>query len=216
MTDDTIDLDPEDATEHWRPEPVGFKVRDRDVDAGGVREVLARPLGSKALVITRRSVEGDDTSGAVRFFEACGAGRAAALANVGRVVVAVEGYDDDPRELWQIPPARRFFARLWRAVPHLLFFLLPEGPTGQVGSALFLALMLHPDPRGGPSGAPDGKWYMRIDGSWLATGFLEPGFAAMNAFAVRHGLAPSAPTLRALVGRLDKQLRASLTTGTLQ
>jgi hypothetical protein len=211
MTDDTIALE-SDVTEHWRPEPMGFKVRDRDVDTVGVRELLALPMGSKALLITRRSVEGGDIRGAVRFFEACGTCRAAALANIGRVIVAVEDYDDDTRELWQIPQARRYFGRLWRAVPHLLFFLLPEGWPGM---AIFLAMMLHPkSPGGGVAVAPNGRAYMRIDGNWLATEFLERGFSAMNAFAMRHGIAPSDSPMRAVVGRLNEQLRAHILMGT--
>jgi hypothetical protein len=203
-------------------EPFVLQVREEDLDDDGVQEVLTRPLESKVLIISRRSVENGDIRRAVRFFDMCGADRKAALANVGRVVVFVEGYDQDPRELWQIPQARQFFARLWQAVPHLLFFLLPEGPPGQVGSAMFLVTMLHPEPSGrGSSESADSRWRMVINWRWVGEGFLEKGFLAMNAFAARHGIVPSDAAMRSLVARITNELiatrdgsRLSLVAGT--
>src|SRR5262249_20469734 len=53
---------------------------------------------------------------------------------------------DDPRKLWQVPEARRFFARLWEAGPHALFFLCPEPEN----MCVFIAMRLTwPAPPGG-------------------------------------------------------------------
>jgi hypothetical protein len=198
----------------WPPERVVCHITDKNMHAEGVQERLAWVPGNKVLTISRRSIKELEIRQAVRFFEACGASREAALVNLGQVILIVDGYDGDRRELWQIPQARRFFARLWRAVPHLLFFLLPEGPPGQVGSVMFFITMLHPDPRGrGSSQTADGKWEMRIDREWIATQFLTEGFAAMNAFCARHGIDPSDAPVRSLVARIDKELRADCDGG---
>jgi hypothetical protein len=213
---DTIDTDEEldtaaPAAAEWPPERIVYRITDRNVHDKRVQEQLAWVPGNKVLIISRRSVKELETRHAIRFFEACGADREAALTNVGRVIVLVDGYDDDRRELWQIPQVRRFFDRLWRAVPHMLFFLLPEGPPGRFGSTMFLISLLHPGPRGGgPNGNADGTWELRIDRDWAAWSFLEPGFAAMNAFAMRHGIDPDDPRLCGLAARINKALGADL------
>lgn len=44
-----------------------------------------------------------------------------------RIGVMVEGYDSDPRELWQVPQAREFFHRLFAECPFVMLLAYPEG-----------------------------------------------------------------------------------------
>ena len=41
----------------------------------------------------------------------------------GKVAVLFEGYDDDPREVYEIPEVRRFCATLDRRFPYWFYFL---------------------------------------------------------------------------------------------
>lgn len=41
---------------------------------------------------------------------------------MGTFLFSVEGYDDDPRELYAIPGVRAFYRSFWEAWPYWLFF----------------------------------------------------------------------------------------------
>src|ERR1022692_3259664 len=38
------------------------------------------------------------------------------------VALVIEGYDDDPREIYAIPEIRKFYQQLWERWPYWLFF----------------------------------------------------------------------------------------------
>lgn len=44
-----------------------------------------------------------------------------------RVGVMVDGFDKDPRELWQVPKARQFFRRIFRECPFVMWVAHPDG-----------------------------------------------------------------------------------------
>jgi hypothetical protein len=44
-----------------------------------------------------------------------------------RVGVIVDGFDDDPKSLWQIPRARQFFRRLFAECPYVMLVAHPDG-----------------------------------------------------------------------------------------
>jgi hypothetical protein len=50
-------------------------------------------------------------------------------AMMGSMVLCVDGYDDDPRELHCIPEVRRFYAEFHEAWPHWLYFCTLETDT---------------------------------------------------------------------------------------
>jgi hypothetical protein len=56
----------------------------------------------------------------------------------GRLHLTLEGFDDDSREIYEIPEVRRFYARFLEAFPHWLFFMSLEedGLKVMVGSVL--------------------------------------------------------------------------------
>jgi hypothetical protein len=56
---------------------------------------------------------------------------------MGKVSIGVHGYDDDPRELFEIPEVRVFFRELDRQFPFWFFFLSTAS-----GGLTLLALLL--------------------------------------------------------------------------
>jgi hypothetical protein len=53
--------------------------------------------------------------------------REKALAFRQRVGILVDGFDDDPRGIWEFPKARQFFRRLFERCPFVMFLSHPEG-----------------------------------------------------------------------------------------
>ena len=41
----------------------------------------------------------------------------------GNIAFAIDGYDDDPRELYEISEVRRWFAKLDKEFPYMMYFL---------------------------------------------------------------------------------------------
>jgi hypothetical protein len=85
-------------TEPMLCDPVFFIISRRDIERADLRETL---VGLKHLT---SSVE-------------------VAKAYCERVDIAFHGYDDDPRELWEIPEVREFVYKLDTHFPYWLFFL---------------------------------------------------------------------------------------------
>lgn len=53
------------------------------------------------------------------------------------ILFSIKGYDEDPRELYEIEKVRRFYARLVKKVPHFLYYVSPINQMpGQIIGAL--------------------------------------------------------------------------------
>ncbi|HXG28298.1 MAG TPA: chlororespiratory reduction 6 domain-containing protein [Nevskiales bacterium] len=96
--------------------------------------------------------------------------------NRNGVVILINGYDDDPQELFLIPEVRKWFHSLFDNVPDL-FFWMNMGS----GRLMFYALMM---------GKP-----IRIHGGTTIRSedmrkFLKWGFYQLNIFCKRHGIDP--------------------------
>jgi hypothetical protein len=63
------------------------------------------------------------------FFDRLRSTQEMALSCQGKVELVIFGYDDDPRELWEIEEVRAYVSVLDRALPELLFFSRTEKPT---------------------------------------------------------------------------------------
>jgi hypothetical protein len=50
----------------------------------------------------------------------------------GRCMIVFPMYDNDPREVWQIPEARRYVQRLDAEIPYLPYFLVHDNRAWQV------------------------------------------------------------------------------------
>ena len=83
------------------------------------------------LVFSRRQVEERDLSEPLGFLRRLTADRDIALEFCGRISLVVDGYNDDPRELFDIPEVRSFLQQLDRAWPYWFFFLSQADPSIQ-------------------------------------------------------------------------------------
>ncbi len=64
--------------------------------------------------------------------------REKAMAFRERVGVMVDGFDDDPRGIWQFPEARQFFRRLFIECPFVMLVAQPDGSLLKVLAACWL------------------------------------------------------------------------------
>lgn len=78
------------------------------------------------VVASREEVEGDNIAGVLGTFNALTASRNTALRFLGRIDFRIEGYDDDPRELFEISEVRTFLRHLDDQFPFWFFFLSTE------------------------------------------------------------------------------------------
>lgn len=90
------------------------------------------------------------------------------------VVVLVNGYDDDPRELYDIDEVRSWFARFFDAVPELFFWMDMRDKR-----LIYYALMM-----GTPIRKAEGATVSAED----IAKFMVWGFANLNTFCAKHGL----------------------------
>jgi hypothetical protein len=108
------------------------------------------------------------------------------VTNLGMLWLVFIGYDDDPRELWEIPEVRRWFARLVEAVPHLLYLLDPlEGMP-----KLYFALLM-------PS--------LHFE---HVKPLMEQSFRAANAYLSAAGVDLDDPYIASLTNMIGQSLRA--------
>lgn len=75
------------------------------------------------LMFSRRQIETCDVDEPLQFLRSLTAGRDVAIEYSGRISLMVDGYNDDPRELFEIPKVRAYFKRLDQAWPNWFFFL---------------------------------------------------------------------------------------------
>jgi Chlororespiratory reduction 6 len=103
---------------------------------------------------------------------------------IGNIGLVISGYEDDPRELWEVPEVRRWFSRFVAAVPHLLMFLSPEWGS----SKLYFALLLE-----------------ELDNEHLLPA-LEDAFQAMNAYIAERGIDAERLEVAGLPDRIVRSL----------
>jgi hypothetical protein len=75
------------------------------------------------VTVSRREVESRDVAPALQVLESLLYDAETVRAFRGRAGLAFHGYDDDPRELYQIPEVRRFVAELDSRFPYWFYFL---------------------------------------------------------------------------------------------
>lgn len=93
-----------------------------------------------ALEIDQSTVGSLDTSGIRSFLRETPANAKTLRSLRGRCALLFSAYDNDPREVWQIPEARRYVQKVDAEIPHLLYFLVPHTQAGQF--VLWLSCML--------------------------------------------------------------------------
>jgi hypothetical protein len=89
------------------------------------------------LALTRQEVESGHFASALERLHVLAGSRESAMRYQESLIFIVEGYDDDPRELQEIPEVREFFSKLTGHWPHWLWFL-----NRQLGSIPLLMSLL--------------------------------------------------------------------------
>ncbi len=99
---------------------------------------LKNELRLVILSVSRDLIEKGDTAPIASALTDMVSTREKAAAFRQRVGVMVEGYDTDPRELWQVPQARQFFRRLFEQCPFVMFLSHPEGALLKLFAACWI------------------------------------------------------------------------------
>jgi hypothetical protein len=94
--------------------------------------------GPVVLIVSRKDVEKRDTSSTLNALRSCFESSARALALFENLDIAFDGYDQDAREVFEIPEVREYVGLLDDDFPYWLFFLSKEGLGLQ---AITLSLM---------------------------------------------------------------------------
>jgi hypothetical protein len=85
-----------------------------------LRPAVADPV---ILMLSRGQVETGDLAEPLQLLRRITADRHTAIDFCGRISLVVDGYNDDPRELFEIPEVRAYIKRLDQAWPNWFFFL---------------------------------------------------------------------------------------------
>lgn len=126
------------------------------------------------LMISRRQVEAADIASVLTSLKPFLATREDAWLYRGQMSLVVDGYNDDPRELVDVPEVRAFLQALDQQWPYWAFFFNQvDDSIKLLGSCVCGALF----PGGGA---------VEIDGDKLGD-FLRWGFAGMNSIFDKHG-----------------------------
>jgi hypothetical protein len=127
------------------------------------------------ICITREEIEAENTTNTVARLHDLVQTKESAMAAMQRVVVLVEGYDEDARDCWEIPEVRTFLRKVFAECPYLFFLAMPEFMTITVFAACFC------DP-------------IRVDADTVRYDicrlreFLDAGFCALNVITQRHAI----------------------------
>lgn len=133
--------------------------------------------------IMRESVDRCEPDFAVRKLAALTSTPDLVDAVVGKLVLLFDGWDDDPRELLEIPEVRRFYASLLALAPHLPLFLHDEPQLNQhsllVCSNLPISIEHH-----------DEGFYAGFEDPEAAAAFCNGLIASGKAYLQQQGLDP--------------------------
>jgi hypothetical protein len=97
--------------------------------------LLELGANSIVLVVSRDEVERLDFSGCLGVLDSLIESREKAMRFRDRVVFGVDGYNDDPRELFEVPEVRTFVRELDAKWPYWFFFL--SKATGALKMIMF-------------------------------------------------------------------------------
>ena len=87
----------------------------------------ADPIRRRTLQISRADIESGNVADVARLLRTQIRDREAAYLTRGRLRLTIHGWDDDPRELWEIAEVREFMVRVDAEFPYWYWFLEPCG-----------------------------------------------------------------------------------------
>lgn len=130
----------------------------------------------------RAWIDARDTAPALALLAPLSCTHHGACAAAGRVLITFGGYAAEPRELWDIPEVRAWFAELTQRFPYWLMFCEPDGST----LALVFNLLL---PTRGAAVVDNGK-VMRHYAPGQVAELVERQFIGMNRLCAALGVDP--------------------------
>lgn len=125
--------------------------------------------------ITKAEIDAADTTNCEDRLSELVATRESATSAMSRVILLTDGFDDDKREIWEIPDARSFFRRLFDKCPFLFFLAMPQFKTLDLLAACCCRHEVN-----GTS--------LEFNNADDMKEFLEKGFRGINSICQRHGL----------------------------
>jgi hypothetical protein len=108
--------------------------------------------GPLVLAATRQDVEAGELEPIARLLLPLTIPETARQAK-GRVLFGIKGYEDDPRQLWEIPEVRRWMRQLDAVFP-FWFYFLDTGPRSTLSFVAF-SLCAYEEEPGGPRIPPE-------------------------------------------------------------
>ena len=87
-------------------------------------ETLFAPL---TIIVSRKEIETIDTSHVLKTLKTLLVSREKIKSNCENIEISVFGYDNDERELWEIPEVNHFFNVLDNLFPYWFYFLIKNG-----------------------------------------------------------------------------------------
>jgi len=100
-----------------------------------ISDMLDGEVKALAVCVTREEIDSGDTSQIVARLNELVATRESAIGAMQRVAIWSDGFDDDSRELWEIPAVVNFLQEVFSACPFLFFLAMPESKTVQLFAA---------------------------------------------------------------------------------
>lgn len=156
----------------------------------------------RAIQVTRAEVECGSLRTLLDGFQRIVADPPFARSLQGAMTILFEGYDDDPREIEEIPEAIGHLRLIHTELPWLLYFLPPHPTAGTIMkfSAAFGGVVRKaPDPPGGVTVAPTGETIAALSRHLVAAAELAGHLADMPGEVVQRLLEPF-PALAEAVG----------------
>lgn len=115
-----------------------FPTRYSDEPNPAVESALKGNLAMVMLQVTHELIEEGSVQPIVETLRDMVSSREKGLAFKQRVGVLVDGYDTDPRGLWQIPKVKAYFRRLFEQCPFVMFLSHPDGALLKLFAACYI------------------------------------------------------------------------------
>jgi len=128
-TEVTISASDTHAIASWYPLFHHYPSRFGNEQNPYIPKLPKRGLGAIVLAVTGEIIENNETSPVIEALHYMVATRENATAFKQRVVLMIQGFDDDPRAVWQIPKARDYVRTVFEQCPFIMFLTLPQGDT---------------------------------------------------------------------------------------
>jgi len=128
-----------------------------------------------AIQVTREEFESGDISHVAGVLADLVRSREAAMSSMQRVAIFTDVFDDDERPLWEIPEARNYLRRLFKACPFIFFLAAPDAKTVELLAACWCDVVRDEN--------------NRIDFDMARVReFLDVGFAGLNEVTSRFAI----------------------------